>query len=60
MKKLYVKIDDDCVTPYICEMEDAWEYIKSSLEGRTPNDPIKVMVVAMTKEQYKKLPEFEG
>jgi len=60
MKKTFVKIEDDCVQPFICEMDDAWEYIKSCLDGRTLNEPIKVSVIEMTQKKFDKLPEFEG
>jgi hypothetical protein len=60
MKKTFYKIMDEVVPTFYCEEQDAWEYIKNSLDGRNADDPIKVSKVEMTQKQFDALPEFEG
>lgn len=59
-KKMYYRVEDDCVPPCVFELDEAMEYAKECLEGRTPDMPIKITPVEMTEAQFSQLPEFEG
>lgn len=59
-KKIYYRVEDDCVSPMIMELDEAMEYAKECLEGITVGMPIKITPVEMTEAQFSQLPEFEG
>lgn len=49
-----------CFQPFGEKLDEALEYAKECLEGRTPDMPIKITPVEMTEAQFSQLPEFEG
>ena len=58
--KVYYKVEDDAVQPIILELDEVWDYVKSCLEGLTPDCSIKITPVEMTESKFSQLPEFEG